>query len=179
VLIPKVTERRTLDLVVNGKPWTEEQLQIVYTAYGPGGHEDCIEIGPLWGLGRDNSDKGSNKALTQAYKYALVQVFQIGDSKSDGDSESAQADAHGKTPEERDWFKDHGWMSQEQHDTWHADRKKLARERGAAAKEWCDTNGLSFTRPVPHDLADSFDAFLASLRQPPAQQQYAPGEEPF
>lgn len=94
VAVPRVTTRMTIDLTVNNKPWTEEQLEVVYTFYGPGGVDDRIEVGPLWGLGRDNSDKGANKAMTQAFKYALIQTFCIGDGKDDPDSHSAaEADA--------------------------------------------------------------------------------------
>jgi hypothetical protein len=45
------------------------------------------------GIGRDNSDKGANKALTQAFKYALIQVLCIADAKDDGDGSTHEADA--------------------------------------------------------------------------------------
>ncbi|MFF0904039.1 UNVERIFIED_CONTAM: ERF family protein [Kocuria sp. CPCC 205316] len=89
VFVPHVQERKTVDLVVNGKPWTEEQLHVGYTVYGPGGITDKIEVGPVLGLGRDNSDKGANKAITQAYKYALLQTLCISDAKDDADSDHA------------------------------------------------------------------------------------------
>jgi hypothetical protein len=94
VAVPKVVERTTRAFEQNAKPWTEENLTLIYTVYGPGGVSDSIEVGPLYALGRDNSDKGTNKAMSQAYKQALVQLFVIGDSKDDGDSERAEADSH-------------------------------------------------------------------------------------
>lgn len=94
VFVPKVLARFTKDLTINSKPWTEEQLTVEYTVFGPGGLDDCFTVGPIIGLGRDNSDKGSNKALTQAYKYALIQTFCIGDAKDDADQhKAAEADA--------------------------------------------------------------------------------------
>ena len=40
------------------------------------------------GIGRDNSDKGANKAATQAYKYLLLHLFAIGDRTDDSDATS-------------------------------------------------------------------------------------------
>lgn len=95
VFVPKVLERHVKDFTINSRPWTEDQAWVLYTVYGPGGVEDRIEVGPLVGLGRDNSDKGMNKALTQAFKYALIQTLCIGDAKDDPDADVArEADAH-------------------------------------------------------------------------------------
>lgn len=93
VFVPRVVRRDVKDLTINNKPWTQDEAEVVYTVYGPGGIDDRIEIGPLWGLGRDNSDKGMNKAMTQAFKYALLQALCIGDAKDDGDSATHEADA--------------------------------------------------------------------------------------
>lgn len=99
VFVPKVLERKTIDLTVNGKPWTEDHATILYTVYGPGGIEDRIEVGPLIALGRDNSDKGMNKCMTQAFKYALLQTLCIGDAKDDADShKAAESDARHDAP---------------------------------------------------------------------------------
>lgn len=98
VFVPKVLERKTIDLTVNGKPWTEDHATILYTVYGPGGIEDRIEVGPLIALGRDNSDKGMNKCMTQAFKYALLQTLCIGDAKDDADAHAAaESDARPST----------------------------------------------------------------------------------
>jgi hypothetical protein len=94
VFVPRVVERKTVEFSINNRPWTEDQATIIYTVYGPGGVEDKIEVGPLIALGRDNSDKGMNKCMTQAFKYALLQTLCIGDHKDDADGEEAhQADA--------------------------------------------------------------------------------------
>lgn len=90
---PRVVSWETRELVVNGKPWTDERLMVEYTVYGPGGKEDFITVGPIAAIGRDNSDKGCNKALTQAFKYALIQTLCIADSKDDADGSTHEADA--------------------------------------------------------------------------------------
>ncbi len=119
VFVPKVLERKTIELTVNGKPWTEDHATILYTVYGPGGVEDRIEVGPLIALGRDNSDKGMNKCMTQAFKYALLQTLCIGDAKDDADSHAAaEADAH---PAAIAPPKTEGWESAEQEAEAHKD----------------------------------------------------------
>lgn len=92
VFVPQVQALDTRDLIVNGKPWTDTFLTVRYRICGPGGPEDYIEA-VVVGIGRDNTDKGANKALTQAFKYALTQVLCIGDSRDDVDAEHHEADA--------------------------------------------------------------------------------------
>ncbi len=111
VPVPKVEDRKTMSLTVNSKPWTEEQLTVSYRLYGPGGTDDFIDAGPFVALGRDNVDKGTNKAMTQAYKQMLVQVFVIGDGKDDGDAERAEADSHTRRHEPEPPAKTEGWHS--------------------------------------------------------------------
>lgn len=79
------------DITVANKPWTDTILSVRYTVYGPSG--DSIEAGPIIAIGRDNADKGANKAMTQAYKYLLLQLLCISDGQDDGDSASIPADA--------------------------------------------------------------------------------------
>ena len=85
------------NLTINGRPWTDEKLLVTYRCYGPGG--DFIEI-EVPGIGRDNADKGSNKAMTQAFKYAMLQALCIADAKDDTDGlpHPGEADAPNATP---------------------------------------------------------------------------------
>lgn len=92
VFVPKVLEHEVVDIVVGGKPWTDTRLLVAYDVFGPGGAEDRIMVGPLLGIGRDNADKGANKAMTQAFKYALLQVLCISDAKDDADGSTHEAD---------------------------------------------------------------------------------------
>lgn len=92
VFAPSIDGYEIRDLVVNGKPWTDTVLQVRYEVYGPGGVEDRITVGPILAIGRDNSDKGANKALTQALKYALLQTLCISDAKDDADGHTHEAD---------------------------------------------------------------------------------------
>lgn len=92
VLSPnRIEHRERIEISVRNKPWTDTELSIVYRCYGPGGVDDYIEI-EVPSVGRDNSDKGSNKAMTQAYKYALTQLLCIADAKDDNDGTTDEAD---------------------------------------------------------------------------------------
>lgn len=95
VLAPHAVEwRETVNLTINGRPWTEEKMIIHYRCYGPGGALDYIDI-EVPSAGRDNADKGPQKAMTAAYKYALLQTLCISDAKDDVDSHpAAEADAY-------------------------------------------------------------------------------------
>jgi hypothetical protein len=83
--------RPTREITVSGKPNTDESLLVTYRVYGPGGSLDFIEV-QAPGIGRDSSDKGSNKAMTAAYKYALTQMLAVADAKDDNDSRHDDAD---------------------------------------------------------------------------------------
>jgi len=95
---PRVISFDLRELMVNAKPWTDVVEEIEYDVYGPGGIEDKIVIGPILAIGRDNSDKGGNKCLTQAMKYALLQTFQISDPVDDADGTTHEADARSAEP---------------------------------------------------------------------------------
>ena len=93
VVAPHVHSYEVDHIEVNGKPWTDTRLLVSYTVYGPGGLDDKIEAGPILAIGRDNSDKGANKCMTQAFKYLLLQLLCVSDSKDDGDQQSVSADS--------------------------------------------------------------------------------------
>lgn len=75
--------------------WTDTTIQIDWVICGPGGPTDQLHACTI-GIGRDNSDKGANKAATQAYKYLLLQLFAIGDRNDDTDA--GNYDPHRQTP---------------------------------------------------------------------------------
>jgi hypothetical protein len=60
--------------------------------YGPGGLEDRIESVTM-GIGRDNSDKSANKAMTGAFKNLLLRLLCIGDPADDTDGHTVEGDA--------------------------------------------------------------------------------------
>ena len=90
VVVPRVRSIETRDLTVNSKPWTDTTLIVDYTLTGPDGSTlDATTVG----IGRDNADKGANKAMTQAFKYLLLQVLCIFLCVTSPTSEQAVRDA--------------------------------------------------------------------------------------
>lgn len=64
--------------------WQDVQITVDWRIFGPGGPSDVIEARTS-GIGRDKSDKGANKAQTQAYKYLLLHLLSIADKADDAD----------------------------------------------------------------------------------------------
>lgn len=93
VVVPTETDWDLVDVTINGKPWTESRIKVRYTIYGPGGPNDYVVAGPFLGIGRDNSDKAANKSRSQAFKYALCEVFCIGDKQDDADNSTPERDS--------------------------------------------------------------------------------------
>lgn len=77
VIVPNVVERidSTRDTRSGGTMYVV-LLHVQFTFYAPGGQE-IVASG--WGEGTDSGDKATNKAMTGAFKYVLVQVFAIAD----------------------------------------------------------------------------------------------------
>ena len=84
VSVPKVLAHQVEDRAVGQKTWRLVTLTVQYAFYGP--HGDRI-LAVTVGEGLDGGDKASNKALTSAWKYALIQVLGI----ADGDDVEAHA----------------------------------------------------------------------------------------
>lgn len=65
--------------------WTDTILDVEWRIYGPAG--DFIDA-RTQGIGRDKSDKGAAKALTQARKNLLLSLFSIADKADDADGQT-------------------------------------------------------------------------------------------
>ena len=100
VFLPKVKHVEVRNILVRDKPWTDTQLTIVYKVLGPSHGRLGIdgkrirdrEKIRVVAIGLDNSDKGANKAMTQGFKYALLQALMISDSNDDTDGQTHEAD---------------------------------------------------------------------------------------
>lgn len=62
--------------------WTRVILQVDWTIVGPDGSTMPART---IGIGHDSGDKGSNKAMSQAYKYLWLDLLCIADTKDDSD----------------------------------------------------------------------------------------------
>lgn len=169
VLVPKVLSTEPFPYESRGGgAWVEWRMLISFTVYGPSHglpfmdldnmpiltaegapiyREDCITAGPFYTLGRDNSDKGTNKCQTAAYKYCLLQLLCIGDRADDPDNtrdETAASSPDGTA--QRD-----GWQDM---DDWlhHRDRLKLVTDQldeahKEALRAWMHAEGIHLPGP--------------------------------
>lgn len=178
VFVPRVVSVDIVDITVNGKPWTDTRLTVEYLVYGPAG--DHIVVGPLLAIGRDNSDKGANKAMTQAYKQALLQVFCVADSKDDADGTTHEADTR---PTHQPSSMDEGGAdaiatllgymdgkhAKDVNDALLASWRALPDERRDEVKAWLKARGYSQPVPVKLDDAKPYQRVLDGL--PPEEAQ--------
>jgi hypothetical protein len=91
VIVPELREQRIVDITVNNKPWTDTFVEVQWSVYGPGGVDDKI-VAYTSGWGRDNADKGINKAMTGAFKNLLLRILCIGDPQDDTDGHTHERD---------------------------------------------------------------------------------------
>jgi hypothetical protein len=130
VVSPRVRSIDTRELLVNSKPWTDTTLIVDYLITGPDG--STIEATTV-GIGRDNADKGANKAMTQAFKYLLLQLLCISDAKDDADGSTVEADSRQTEPHPLD-----GRVRAVL-----ADMKALSDDKKAELKTWADGRSLA------------------------------------
>ena len=72
---PQVVECESQDrLTGNGKPAIRVTMKVSHKFYGPDG--SCVDV-VTCGEGIDSSDKATNKAMSAAMKYALIELFSV------------------------------------------------------------------------------------------------------
>lgn len=84
VIVPVLDTVEVVPTPAGKDGWTDVRSTYRWTIYGPDGSH--IEARTA-GIGRDRSDKGANKAQTQAYKYLLLALLNI----SEGEADDAEA----------------------------------------------------------------------------------------
>ena len=161
-------------IVVRDKPWTDTMLKVEYRfKHGPSDTEELA--GPFVGIGRDNSDKGANKAMTQTFKYALIQVLCIGDKSDDADGQSIDADErHGPALTGPPWYQQLGYESANQAQETNDALKvlvdsalRLPREARDPMKKWLADNGYDTWLPVALADASGWEAVLREVLEDP------------
>lgn len=93
VIVPSAHVTATVPSPAMKEGWSDTFMEVEWTVYGPDG--SSIQAATN-GIGRDNSDKGANKAQTQAFKYLLLHLLCIADARDDvdqhGDYEDQRAE---------------------------------------------------------------------------------------
>jgi hypothetical protein len=173
VAVPEIVGDPVIkDITVNSKPWTDTIMRVRYRfVHGPSSTELLAggEAGFV-AIGRDNSDKGANKCMTQAYKYALIQVLMIGDKADDADKGSPEADAR-----QLEAWEHYGYESAAAYETAHQQIVSAAANLDEGLREelraWLltqEADGKPINRrwPLPADVAERFlDRAAALARQ--------------
>jgi ERF superfamily len=128
--IPRVESWERDEVLVgrDNKLWHDEKLQVVYRmVHGPTMTE--VEVGPLYSIGRDGTDKGVNKAMTQVLKYVLLQTLLVGDKADDADGTTDYAERPGAGPV---------WLSDEAIDRVSDRLLRLGKITGAYPDAWIE-----------------------------------------
>lgn len=95
VIVPRAEVFDTRACAGMKEGWQDTYMNVEWTIVGPDGSRlDASTVG----IGRDNSDKGANKAMTQAYKYLLLDLFAISDASDDADGLSYEDHTQERTP---------------------------------------------------------------------------------
>lgn len=82
VIVPQATITNVVPSPGMKESWQDIYMTVQWQIVGPNG--DTITACTT-GIGRDNADKGANKAQTQAYKYLLLHLLCIADAKDETD----------------------------------------------------------------------------------------------
>lgn len=95
VISPKSTITNVVPSPAMKDGWQDVYMTVEWTITGPDGSQLMAQT---CGVGRDRSDKGSNKAQTQAYKYLLLHLLCIADGKDDADGQTYEHDRREPVP---------------------------------------------------------------------------------
>ena len=90
-------DRQIIDRIKNDKIVGKAvlvSLSIEYNFYCAD-DQSCIKVGPIIGEAADQGDKASNKAMSMALKYALIQLFSIPVEIPDADAEPNPMNGNG------------------------------------------------------------------------------------
>lgn len=85
LIVPAAEVLATVPSPAMNEGWQDVIMRVEWTLL----HTDGSSVTAVTnGVGRDKSDKGANKAQTQAYKYLLLHVLCVADGKDDSDGQS-------------------------------------------------------------------------------------------
>lgn len=172
VLAPEVVSYDKDEVLINNRPWSHITMLVRYWVYGPNGSMLPHPV-TVVGEGRDNSDKGMNKAQTAAYKNALLRLLDIGDPQDDPDHERHEADE--KTGPA--WWEVGGWKSADEHEERKA-RITGAIEEHADARMKADLRGrwqnAGFKYPLSREQMDEWEHTVEAVL---GQELYAQAEQ--
>lgn len=141
VIVPDANIIATVPSPAMKDGWQDVIMHVDWTIVGPDGSTLKASTN---GVGRDRSDKGANKAQTQAFKYLVLHLFCIADGKDDSDGHTYEAD---RRPE---GHPSTGEQVQEFNDTLEA----LSEIRKAELKAWFKKHRIPKVENATYDQAN-------------------------
>lgn len=144
--------------------WQDVAMRVEWTLVGRDGSTITAVTN---GIGRDKSDKGSNKAQTQAFKYLLLPVLLIADGKDDADGQTYEADRRPDTQS----------STAEQVAEFHEALNRLGDDQKAALKGWFARNRIpKVEKATAEQASKAIVKARELLSNTPAPEVDQPGE---
>lgn len=98
VILPVATVTEIVPTPAGKDGWTDVRMSVTWQIIGPDGSSLTATT---CGIGRDRSDKGANKAQTQAYKYLLLPLLHVADRDDDAEAADTREAADTSVDEDR------------------------------------------------------------------------------
>lgn len=166
VIAPNAEVLATVPSPAMKEGWQDVIMRVEWTIFGPDGSSLKATTN---GVGRDRSDKGANKAQTQAFKYLLLHLLCISDAKDDSDGQTYEDGRRADTEA----------ASAQQVADFHAALNQLGADQKAALKAWFTRNKIG---PVEKATAEQASKAIVKAREllssTPVPVEPAPGEHP-
>lgn len=144
--------------------WQDVLMRVEWTLVGLDGSTLTAVTN---GVGRDRSDKGANKAQTQAFKYLLIPVLMIADGKHDADGESYDSGRRA----------DNEASSAEQVAQFYEALNQLGPDQKAALKTWFAKNKVpKVEKATAEQASKAIVKARELLSSTPQPTESAPGE---
>lgn len=172
VIVPTVTVTSVQPSPAMKDGWQDTYITVVWEIVGPDG---STVTATTCGVGRDNVDKGINKAQTQAWKYLLLALLCVSDRADDADGQhydDGRRPEQQPEPEHDDTWERLGWPSYDAfsaaHTAFQERTKGTSDAVRAEMREW--RRGLEFGYPYTPDqmrlVTERLDAAIAAHTEP-------------
>lgn len=144
VVLPRVVSHSSYEYATkNGTQMRSLTVEVEYSFVGPAGDElVCTVLAEA----SDSGDKGAPKAMSVAYRVALLQVLNLPTDDPDPDSVSHERATRAETQDAGDWWAENGWRDEADHDAHKEATKAAAAGLSDASKEtlkaWAEATGL-------------------------------------
>lgn len=166
VIVPQAVVTSVVPSPAMKDGWQDVHMRVAWNVFGPDG--SCVEA-VTNGIGRDRSDKGANKAQTQAYKYLLLHLLCVADGKDDADSltyeDGRRSDVEASSPQQVADF--------------HEALNRLGEDQKAALKAWFKRSQIPAVEKATAEQASKATVKARELLSTtPVPAEPPPGVEP-